>query len=288
MASSHSEIHRQAARTRQILRNSQHVMGISSIQHRADQRVKQRAGKVAKQAAQLQYVKKKAAAKAKPKPARGKAPKRLLTPNQALIRARYRKLLVARKALFTKPSAHTTASLEYKKELARKAFPNRTLRHLSLKGGIKADRDIARKLVAAGFTKKQVANAIAKHSPVCAKCTRGQRVDYIRKYIAPALKNRRFISKMYDFYRLKREAGLTSERRLHKLGIATPRTPKQVRSHKPLRSMSQRRKAGSVPRKPLTQKSIKQKSKEQAAQVMAVQRKRKKKPIIVQSRGRGR
>lgn len=122
-----------------------------------------------------------------------------------------------------------TALREYRKELARKI---KTHGNEMTEGklGIETDKDIAIRLYGAGFSKRDIHQALEQASPQCAGLTEAGRGHYRRQHIDPALNHPKVKQGQQEMWQWRRDRGYGYERRLEKLGLATevPREKSQA------------------------------------------------------------
>ncbi|MEO1743217.1 MAG: MobQ family relaxase [Cyanobacteria bacterium J06629_9] len=117
---------------------------------------------------------------------------------------------------------------EYRKELARKIrIHGADMANGQM--GIETDKDIAIRLYGAGYSQKQVREALTAASPQIAGQEKAIRVAYMQQHINPTLKHYKVRQGQQAMWDWRKEKGLIYERRLDRLELATtkPQPPEQ-------------------------------------------------------------
>ena len=115
---------------------------------------------------------------------------------------------------------------EYRKELARKLSVH-GLKMIRDGTGIKTDQDIAIRLYGAGFSRRDIHQAIHKASPIIAGTEVQIKDEYCRERIDTVLNHYKIRQAQQDMWQWRKQKGLHFERRLDKLALATEMSQKK-------------------------------------------------------------
>ena len=163
-----------------------------------------------------------------PQPSQGRTvTKAVVTPtpqsvNKDIARLRQQQIKRAQLALNSPDfeGYQGTAIREYRKELARKILVH-GIEMTEGQLGIETDRDIAIRLYGAGFSKRDIHQALEQASPQYVGLTEEGRGHYRRQHIDIALNHPKVKQGQQEMWQWRRDKGYGYERRLKKLGLAT-------------------------------------------------------------------